>query len=69
MALFDYKCGKCERITEDIIETWDAVPAPRDCPHCKEKGSAIRIDFYQTWFSYTGMGWNHTRANCSNYKV
>ena len=67
--MFDYQCVKCEKKIEDVIEPWTATPAPKDCPSCGAGGSAIRVDFYQTWFNYMGMGWNHSTANCTNHKI
>jgi len=68
MSLFDYKCKECGHKEEDVIENYTPEPKPRVCTACG-KESAIRVDFYQTWFALQGTGWSYGPSNCNNFKL
>lgn len=54
MACFEYKCDRCNQVTEKL-EHYSA-PTVRDCDVCGSKDSAHRI-LSQSSFSLDGSGW------------
>ena len=53
MAIYEYKCGKCDYVGEYIMK--DSDPAPTPCPGCGYDKMARLIS--KSNFKLEGSGW------------
>jgi putative FmdB family regulatory protein len=41
MPLYEYKCEKCEKVTERLISNISYRPPTTECKHCKDEAKLI----------------------------
>jgi len=54
MPIYEYQCGKCEKITE-VFQTHFDDPPPTKCPSCGSK--KLRKLVSESAFQLKGRGW------------
>lgn len=54
MPIYEYRCGRCEQLSEFFLRISD--PHPESCPRCGERDS-LKKQISQTSFSLKGEGW------------
>lgn len=63
MAIYEYRCEKCNKVSEEVTLTLDGDKESIECVHCK--GTAIKI---VSCGSFVVLGFNQNNGYAGNMR-